>query len=212
MSSRIRTQVGSPRQYRLATRLMQGLLILLFSYGIFTLSPKIITNAGIGVVITFLPAVAKRNYQFTLDPFLTLWITAAVFFHAIGSAGAYGHLWWWDHFTHALSASVVAATGYVTVRILMLYYDTITIPTRFMVVYVVIFVTAFGVIWELFEYGLDLISATTGVQMPLAQHGLADTINDLTFNAIGAVVVALWGQVYLSQFAKRFHLQQKTGE
>jgi hypothetical protein len=57
---------------------------------------------------------------------------------------------------------------------------------------------AFGVVWELFEFGLDVLAARTGVDMPLAQHGLDDTVGDLLFNAAGAVVVAAFGQAYLS--------------
>lgn len=33
--------------------------------------------------------------------------------------------------------------------------------------------------------------------MPLAQHGLDDTVRDLLFNALGALVVAVFGQAHL---------------
>jgi len=45
------------------------------------------------------------------------------------------------------------------------------------------------------------------VTMPLAQYGLEDTITDLTFNIVGALVVGLGGQVYLSAFADRLRKQ-----
>lgn len=184
---------------------MQLLLVGMFVYGFVTRAPKIVTNAGIGVVVTFLPAILRRNLRVTLDPFLTLWVTAAVFFHAVGSAGAYYQIWWYDHFTHALSASVVAAIGYVTLRSLMIYSDAIHIPRRFLAVYILIFVTAFGVIWEVLEYGLDVLSARTGIEMPLSQFGLEDTMNDLMFNLLGALIVAVWGQLYLSRVTERLH-------
>ena len=198
--------------YHTLTRGMQLLLVGLFVYGLVTRAPKTITNAGFGVVVTFLPALMHRNFRLTLDPFLTLWVTAAVFFHAIGSAGAYYQVWWYDHFTHALSASVIAAVGYVLVRILMLYSDTVTIPRKFLGVYVLIFVTAMGVIWEVFEYTLDVVSAVTGIQMPLAQFGIEDTMRDLMFNMLGALFVAIWGQVYLSEFAEQLHSNRLTDD
>ena len=34
--------------------------------------------------------------------------------------------------------------------------------------------------------------------MPLAQHGLNDTMTDIVFNTIGGTIVALWGLPYLS--------------
>jgi glycopeptide antibiotics resistance protein len=38
--------------------------------------------------------------------------------------------------------------------------------------------------------------------MPLAQKGLDDTVRDLMFNTLGAVVVAVFGQVHLSPLAE----------
>jgi len=63
-------------------------------------------------------------------------------------------------------------------------------------------VLAFGVIWELFEFALDLISAATGLTMPLAQHGLDDTVVDMLYNSLGALLVALFGQVHLTGVAE----------
>jgi uncharacterized membrane protein YjdF len=64
-------------------------------------------------------------------------------------------------------------------------------------VYIFVVVLSFGVVWELFEFGLDVISAASGLQMPLAQHGLEDTIKDLMYNSLGALVVAVFGQAHL---------------
>jgi len=38
--------------------------------------------------------------------------------------------------------------------------------------------------------------------MPLAQHGLDDTVLDLMYNSIGALIVAMFGQAYLSGVAE----------
>ena len=63
-------------------------------------------------------------------------------------------------------------------------------------------VLAFGVLWELFEFGLDIVATETGIDMPLAQHGLDDTVLDLTYNTAGAVLVGLFGQAHLSGVAE----------
>lgn len=44
--------------------------------------------------------------------------------------------------------------------------------------------------------GLDV--PTTGLEMPLSQYGLHDTITDLLFDTPGGLVVALWGVPYLT--------------
>ncbi len=200
--------VATPK--RTLTRVLQVLLLGIVGYGLVVGAPKTITNGTIALAITFLPAIARRNYRVTLDPGLTLWLTGAVFLHTLGSAGLYLQVEWWDHLTHVLSASVVAAVGYVTVRTIDLYYETITLPRRLIAVYIVAFVLAFGVLWELFEYGLDQLAARTQLTMPLSQYGLADTAVDLTFNTIGAIIVAIWGQAYLNSFAEQITEYQQT--
>ena len=63
-------------------------------------------------------------------------------------------------------------------------------------------VLAFGVIWELFEFGLDLAAQSTGITMPLSQHGIDDTVRDMMFNTLGAIVVATFGQAHLTGVAE----------
>lgn len=181
---------------------MQLILAGLIAYGLIASRPKTIVNGGIALLMTFSPAIFERNYRFPLDPWLGLWITTAVLLHALGSTGLYVHIEWWDHLTHAMSASLVAAVGYTAARAIELHVEEIIIPRQFMFVYVLVVVLAFGVIWELFEFGLDIVADTTGLTMPLAQHGLGDTIADLTFNSIGALVVAVFGHVHLSNAAE----------
>ncbi len=189
------------------TRGMQGVLLLLVGFGVIANQPKAITNGLIALAVTFVPALLERNYRVLVDPWLGLWLTAAVFLHTLGSAGAYTLVTWWDHLTHALSASLVAGTGYTVTRAIDLHTEEIVIPKRFAFVYILVIVLAFGVIWELFEFGLDLLSAATGLTMPLAQHGLDDTVRDLMFNAAGALLIALFGQAYLAGVAERLREQ-----
>jgi uncharacterized membrane protein YjdF len=182
---------------------MQIMLVGIVAYGVVAGAPKAITNGGIGLFVTLLPALLERNYDIPLDPWLGVWITVAVFLHTIGSAGFYARVWWWDHLTHSLSASLVAGAGYTTLRAVDLHSEAIRIPTRFAFIFILVVVLAFGVVWELFEFGLDLLADETGVTMPLAQHGLDDTVLDMTYNTLGALVVAIFGQAHLPGVAER---------
>jgi len=179
------------------TRGMQLILVGIIAYGFVFGEPKAITNGGMGLLITLVPALLERNYDFPLDPWLGLWITLAIFLHTMGSAGLYAQIGWWDHLTHAMSASLVAAIGYTFARAVDLHSDQITIPNRFAFAFILITVMAFGVVWELFEFGLDIAADATGITMPLAQHGLDDTVRDMMFNTLGAIVVATFGQAHL---------------
>ena len=176
---------------------MQVILVGIVAYGVAFGAPKAITNGSMGLLITFVPALLERKYDFPLDPWLGLWITLAVFLHTLGSAGLYAQIDGWDHITHAMSASLIAGVGYTFVRAVDLHNDEIHIPTRFAFVVILLVVMSFGVIWELFEFGLDIVADTTGISMPLAQHGLDDTVRDMLFNTFGAVLVATFGQAHL---------------
>lgn len=181
---------------------MQVVLVAIVAYGIGFGQPKAITNGTIALLITFLPAAMERRYDLPLDPWLALWITSAVFLHTVGSAGLYDQIGWWDHVTHAMSASLIAGVGYTFARAVDIHSDEIHFPHRFFFVYVLVVVLSFGVVWELFEFLLDVAATATGVEMPLAQHGLDDTVRDLIFNSFGALLVAALGQAYLSDVAE----------
>jgi hypothetical protein len=185
-----------PTQRRM-TLGMRAALIALVGYGVVAGEPKAITNGTISLLITSVPALLERNYRIPLDPWLGLWITLAVFLHTAGSAGLYAVVGWWDHLTHAMSASLVAGVGYTFARAVDIHSDRIYLPRQFFFVYTLVVVLAFAVVWELFEFGLDAAADATGVSMPLAQHGLDDTVLDLVFNSVGALAVAAFGQAHL---------------
>jgi hypothetical protein len=185
-----------PNQRRM-TLGMQAALTALVGYGVVAGEPKAITNGTISLLITSVPALLERNYRIPLDPWLGLWITLAVFLHTAGSAGLYAVVGWWDHLTHAMSASLVAGVGYTFARAVDIHSDRIYLPRQFFFVYTLVVVLAFAVVWELFEFGLDVAADATGVSMPLAQHGLDDTVLDLVFNSVGALAVAAFGQAHL---------------
>jgi len=193
----------SLRTQRRLTRGMQILLGAIVVYGVLYGQPKAITNGGLGLFVTFVPALVERNYDIPLDPWLGVWITSAVFLHTLGSAWFYAQIMWWDHLTHALSASLIAGAGYTTLRAIDLHSEEIHIPSRFAFVFILVVVLAFGVVWELFEFGLDIVADETGIQMPLAQYGIDDTVLDLMYNSVGALIVAIFGQAHLTGVAER---------
>jgi len=193
----------SVRNQRRLTRVMQLVLVGIVTYGVLFGRPKAISNGTIALVITLLPAMLERRYDFPLDPWLGLWITLAVFLHTLGSAALYTQVGWWDHLTHAMSASLVAGVGYTFARAVDIHSDEIHFPSRFFFLHVLVVVLSFGVVWELFEFVLDVAADATGIRMPLAQHGLDDTVRDLIFNSISALLVAALGQAHLSDVAER---------
>jgi len=203
---RLREHLGlSTRRQRQLSRAMQVMLVGLVGLGLERGNVGIVVNATIGLGVTQLPAVLERDYHIPMDPALTLWITVAVFFHALGTAGLpgsgtsfYRSIWWWDHLTHTLSSSIVAAVGYATARAVELHSDGVSLPDRFMFVFILLFVLAFGVFWEVIEFSVAGIASLSGTQSVLTQYGLGDTMLDLLFDTLGGVVVAVWGTAHLT--------------
>ena len=193
-------------QQNALTRAMQLTLVGLLFVGVERRNPGIIVNTLFGIAVTQLPSLLERDYGIPMNAGLTLWITTAAFLHALGTVGIpgttgtfYRTTAWWDHMTHALSSSLVAAAGYSTVRALDEHNDDIYVPPRLTFVFILSFVMAFGVVWELVEFAIGLFAAMTGGSgAVLVQFGIDDTMRDLVFNTLGGLVVALWGQAYLT--------------
>ena len=207
---RLRERLGvTPARQRRATYAMQVMLVGLVFVGLGRGNVGIVVNATLALAVTYLPALVERDYHIPMDAGLTLWITLAVFLHAVGTVGIpgwseasfYVGLSWWDHLTHTLSSSVVAAAGYATARALDEHSEAIYLPERFMFVFVLLFVVAFGVFWEVIEFAVAGVAALAGTESVLTQYGLSDTMLDLLFDTLGGVIVAVWGTAHLGDVA-----------
>ena len=205
MKMRDRLHLTKHRQSQLV-RFLQLVMVSIFSIGLYLGNMGVVVNAAIGLLVTLLPAYLEKNYRFTMDVGLVLWITLAMFLHAFGTlplpglefVSAYSATWWWDHMTHALSSSLVAGVAYAIVRALDEHSEFIYMPAKFLFVFMLMFVMAFGVIWELLEFYISVVSSLLGAETILTQYGLEDTILDLFYNSIGGLLVAIFGSAYLT--------------
>ncbi|MFB6084269.1 MAG: hypothetical protein ABEJ94_08505 [Halorientalis sp.] len=204
MRLRDRVGVSTRTQARLSWG-MELALVGILLIGLYRGAQGVVVNTAVALLVTQLPPLLERDFGIPMDPALTLWLTTAVFLHALGTLGLpwtglsfYQSVWWWDHLTHGLSASVVAAAGYATARSFDAHADGVSLPPKFMFVFILLFVLAFGVLWEVLEFLITEVSAAFGLGTFLTQYGLGDTMLDLVFDTVGAVVVALWGTAHLS--------------
>ncbi|WP_267161273.1 hypothetical protein [Halovenus salina] len=204
---RLRDRLGlSEQRQRQLSRGMQLTLFGLLFIALERQEPALLVTVGIGLSVTFLPAILERDHEIPMDAGLTLWITAAAFLHTFGVVGIpgtgnslYGAIPIYDNITHALSASVVAGVGYAAVRAFDEHSEGIHLPPRFMFVFILVFVVAFGVVWEILEFSIAQAAAALGSETTgFSQHGLDDTLLDLVFDALGGVIVAIWGAAHLT--------------
>lgn len=181
----------------LAVRGMQTALLLLAVYMLARLQLALAFGVGVGLGVTLLPAAVRREYGYSMDPLLALWITLSVFLHTFGALGPYDWFSWYDNVTHTVSAVVVAGIGYVTLRTFEEHSGEIDVPGEFRAVFIVVFVMAAGVFWELLEFASGALARSLGMEEPLTVYGVDDIVTDLVFNTLGALVVAVFGTDYL---------------
>jgi uncharacterized membrane protein YjdF len=86
---------------------------------------------------------------------------------------------------------------------------------KFTFAYLLVFVMAFGVFWELIEFYIAVGAEFFGVPQVLTQYGLDDTVLDLVYNTIGGLLVAVFGTTYLTgisdQLRGRFESEETNG-
>lgn len=177
---------------RWLVRLLQVGLLVIGAYGFYSDETGIVVNGLVPLAVTLVPAYLRRDRNISMDTSYVLWISIAVFVHAVGSLGLYDAVPWYDSVAHALSASIVAGTGYVAVKAVDRNSERTDLPAELQFAFILILVMAFGVFWEITEFALGLLSELVGGESVLAQYGLEDTIHDLVFNQLGAIVVAGW--------------------
>lgn len=195
---------GDEHQHEVAVRAMQAVLAGVTLFAAVRLDATLFANAAIPLAITLLPAVLRRQYDYVMDTGLVVWLTLASTLHAAGAVGLYQWFGWYDSVTHALSASLVAGVGYAVARAVERHSRAVTFNRGFRATFVVLFVLAVGVAWEILEFASGGLASVVGGEAVLAQYGTSDVVNDLLFNAAGAVVVAGWSSAHFEGVADVF--------
>nr|WP_233341112.1 hypothetical protein [Haloprofundus sp. MHR1] len=180
---------------RLLVRVLQVTLAGLLVYGLVVSQMAIIVAAVIGLGVTFLPALLRREYGYCMDAGLVLWISIAMILHVIGFLGFYDRFQWYDEITHMISATVIAGVGYAAFRALELHSEDIEVPSEFRAVFIVVFVLAAGMFWEILEYVFGGL---------VTVYGIDDIVTDMVFNGVGAIIVAVWGTGYVDGLIEFF--------
>ena len=193
---------SDPTEHRLVRGLQLGLGATV-GYGLVTGDVGIVAPAAIALGITLFPALLRREYGYAMDSGLVLWITVAVFLHTVGSLGLYSQYQWYDEITHTVSATLIAALGYASFRALELHTDEIDVPNAFRSVFIVVFVLAAAVAWEVLEFAL-------GGYMTV--YGVDDIVTDMIANVAGAVLVAVGGAGPVGGLVGFFRNRLRSGE
>ena len=175
---------------RTADRTIRGAVLTVLVEGLRQRNPNAIVNAVLMFVATYLPDIAERLYDVRFRPWQRAYTELAMFAHAAGFLGPYDDTWWWDHVTHVLSATLLGGVVHVAA------HRRDRDPDRAVFASIV----GGGLLWEGLEYTIHRLSDRLGVEPVLVYYGLRDTLKDLLFNLLGAILVLVFGDRLLRNF------------
>ncbi len=173
---------------------MQLIMLGAIVYAVATQSWMNVFLASGAFAVTLLPAFIRRNYRVYLpiefDAILILFIFASLFLGEMRSY--YERFWWWDLALHASAGMIMGIIGFALVFILNRHERiAVSLDPFFVALFSFCFAEAIGVVWEIFEFGMDSLFG-----MNMQKSGLRDTMGDLIVNTVGAALVSTVGYFY----------------
>jgi len=159
-------------------------IVAVFVIGIRRRNPGAVVNSVFALLGTYLPSAAERWFDVEFRPWQRGYVGVAMVTHAVGMLGPYDSIGWWDHLTHTLSASILG--GFVFTAAKRRGRDP---QPR-----VLGAVVGGGLLWELIEYLIHAVANRLGIEPILVVYSAKDTILDLFFNLVGALLVLVFGE------------------
>ena len=175
-----------------AARASRYAILGVFVAGLRRGNPGAVVNAVVSFVATYLPRLVEWRYGVEFRPWQRLYLNAGMLAHAVGMLGPYEEVWWWDHLTHACSSTLVG--GVIHVRARRRGRDP---RPR-----VLAGVLGVGTLWELVEYAIHGVSRRLGLEPLLVPYGRRDTLHDLLFDLLGALLVLALADRLLPNLAR----------
>ena len=147
------------------------------------------------LLLTLVPAFLRRSMSVYLplefDFVTVLFLFATLFLGEMRSY--YLRFWWWDVLLHTTAGALTGMAGFLLVYLLNREQRAdLTMSPFFVGLFSFAFAETIGVIWEIFEFGMD-----TFFGLNMQKSGLVDTMWDLIVNTVGALVVSVAGAYYV---------------
>lgn len=113
----------------------------------------------------------------------------------------YARYWWWDLALHVSSGLLLGIFGFLLVYVLNRNARIdLHMRPHFVALFAFVFAVAIGALWEIFEFSMDQLFGLQ-MQKPMFDDpsGLTDTMWDLIVDAVGALIISLYGWWYLQR-------------
>ena len=167
---------------------LKALMMILLVISILNTQLEWVFGCSFGLFLSFIPTILNNNYKIHLPLVLDILITLALFLHIGGVLlEAYTIIPHYDTLTHFVSSFIIAFLSFISIYIIDEFWDGLEMDKYAMAFVVVILTIALGVVWELAEWGSDIVFGT------YEQWGYTDTIKDLFVDMVAGIVMAILG-------------------
>ncbi len=160
------------------------------------------------MALTLSMLILRHRLPVRLPYTFQLLVVAFVFATLVLGEGRdfYQRFWWWDIALHFFSGLLLGALGFMLIYLLN-EDDRVHLSMRpgFMALFAFCFALSLGALWEILEFGVDLIFGTH-MQKPMLgdPSGKMDTMIDLVVDTLGAAIVSLYGLRYMYRGERSF--------
>lgn len=143
----------------------------------------------VGFFLTLGPLIMNAWYNVRLHWIFEVSVSFIMFWHIFGFFGAYDAFEVWDDFGHVFGGAVLALIGFAWLYSLNVSKKVkLTLP---MIGFIsVTWSATAGVVWEIWEFLWDSAYGLVNVY-GVMQNGLIDTMTDLSFDLIAAILMVL---------------------
>lgn len=161
----------------------------------------------LGIVAFFIPSIITKKFKIEIPS--NMYIVYVVFLYGAIFLGEVGNFYYkvphWDLILHTFSGAMLGALGFSVVNI---FNKDENISVKLSPIFVALFAFQFaitlGVMWEIYEFTFDGLLGVNmqkfaledGTQL-IGRAALADTMEDLIVDAVGAFIMSIIGYISL---------------
>jgi len=184
---------------KLIIYVLRASLIAITAYLIYQKDFLFAFSAFIASIISFLPILIKKNYQFTLPWKIEFMIAVVLLLHILGELFIlFDRVFFYSPMMHFLGTFTIALLAFIIIYSLNLTKH-VKLSIFMIGFFTLMFAMSIGAFWEIGEFASDKTFGTHAQGDGI--DPLDDTMYDLTWDAAAGLVIAIIG----SSLMKRHH-------
>ncbi len=170
-------------------------------------------QCSLGMVVMFIPSLLQKKLSLTIPNYMFvlyfIFLFCAIYLGEVQDF--YFIIPYWDLLLHTFSGAMLGSLGFTLVSLLNSNKNVdMHLSPFFIAFFAFCFALAFGAVWEIYEYTVDSVAALNMQKYALedgtlliGREALADTMEDLIVDAVGALVMCIFGYISVKRKQSR---------